>query len=201
LQQTKGAIVETTETPVDDLQILADVLSSLKKLDPESQRRLLFSVATFLGLDLGSKSIPQAIHTVSIASGGSASPQASFSQDRSISPKDFLNDKLPQTDVEKVACLAYYLTHFRSMPYFETVDISKLNTEAAQIKFSNTTYAINNAVQSGYLAPAPQGKKQLSAAGERFVQALPDREAARIVIANARRRRQTKKAIRADSAG
>src|SRR5438105_4083846 len=42
-------------------------------------------------------------------------------------PKAFLLEKRPRTDVERVACLAYYLTHYREMPEFKTNDITKLN--------------------------------------------------------------------------
>ena len=35
-----------------------------------------------------------------------------------MSPKDFLMEKAPNTDVERIACLAYYLTHYRSTPHF-----------------------------------------------------------------------------------
>ena len=55
----------------------------------------------------------------------------SFSDRQELSPKEFLFQKQPKTDVERVACLAYYLTHYRGTPHFKTVDISKLNTEAA----------------------------------------------------------------------
>ncbi len=102
-------------------------------------------------------------------------------------------EKQPRTDVEKVACLAYYLTHYREMPHFKTLDISKLNTEAAQTKFSNPTVAVENAVKTNYLVPATKGNKQLSALGEQFVQALPDREKARAIMANARPRRKSRK--------
>jgi len=60
-------------------------------------------------------------------------------------------EKQPRTDVERVACLAYYLTHYRNTPYFKTLDLGKLNTEAAQPKFSNAAYASNNALKMGYL--------------------------------------------------
>jgi hypothetical protein len=77
-------------------------------------------------------------------------------------------EKQPRTDVERVACLAYYLTHYRDMPHFKTLDLAKLNTEAAQPKFSNAHYASQNALNMGYLAPADKGQRQLSAAGEQF---------------------------------
>jgi hypothetical protein len=191
----KGASVETSEVSPNDLQVLTDILSLLKKLDRENQKRLLETVATFLEIGHSGKIHPQPSQLPS--PGKHPSPlgrfAGGFSEDRTISPKDFLADKKPQTDVEKVACLAYYLTHYRNLPHFQTVDISKLNTEAAQTKLSNAAYAINNAVQGRYLVPAPQGKKQLSAAGERFIQALPDREAAKSAMADARPRRTAKK--------
>jgi len=118
---------------------------------------------------------------------------APFSEDRSISPKQFMFEKQPRTDVEKVACLAYYLTHYLGTPHFKTLDISKLNTDAAQVKFSNPAVAVDNATKQNYLVPASKGSKQLSALGEQFVLALPDRDRAKQVMANARPRRRAKK--------
>ncbi len=102
-------------------------------------------------------------------------------------------EKQPKTDVEKVACLAYYLTHYRDTPHFKTLDLSKLNTEAAQVKFSNPAVAVDNATKQTYLVPATKGNKQLSARGEQFVLALPDRDKARDVMANARPRKRNKR--------
>jgi hypothetical protein len=112
-----------------------------------------------------------------------------FSDDRAPSPKEFLFQKQPKTDMERIACLAFYLTHFRDTPHFKTLDLGKLNTEAAQIKFSNTAYAAENATKAGYLAPASKGQKQITAWGEQFVTALPDREAALKAISQARLRK------------
>ena len=101
--------------------------------------------------------------------------------------------KQPLTDVERVASLAYYLTHYRDTPHFKTLDISTLNTEAAQPKFSNAAVAMDNATKMGYLVPATKGSKQLGAAGELFVQKLPDRDAAKAAMANLRPRRKARK--------
>ncbi len=103
-------------------------------------------------------------------------------------------EKQPKTDVERVACLAYYLAHFRRTPYFKTLDISKLNTEAAQIKFSNPTVAVDNATKLGYLVPASKGNKQVSHIGEQFVQALPDRDKAKATMVQSRPRRRKRRA-------
>lgn len=169
------------------------VFRVLLDLSDDARQRVLHSVSVQLGLQAG----PYVTGATSVLRESDPpfedSPAGDFSTDRTISPKSFMLDKRPQSDVERVACLAYYLTHYRDTPYFQTVDISKLNTDAAQQKLSNPSYAINNAVQTGYIVSGPKGRKQLSAAGELFVEALPDRDKAKEVMANARPRRSGKK--------
>jgi hypothetical protein len=122
-----------------------------------------------------------------------------FSEDRSLSPKQFMFEKRPQTDVERMACLAYYLTHYRDTPHFKTLELSKLNTEAAQVKFSNAAKAVDNATRSHLLVPVGQAKKQLSVVGELYVQALPDRTAAREALASAAGRQRRRNKARSSS--
>jgi hypothetical protein len=110
-----------------------------------------------------------------------------------MSPKEFLLEKQPRTDVERIACLAYYLTHYRGTPHFKTLDLSMLNTEAAQPKFANAAYSANNAVKMRYLVPSTKGQRQISAVGERFVRALPDRDAAKTALESIRRRPRRKR--------
>jgi hypothetical protein len=170
---------------VDDVEALSTILGVLKQLDPLVQSRVLHSVETFLGVVS-----PQKVNVQPLADlPPSRTPGQDFSRDRVVSPKEFMRDKNPTTDVERVACLSYYLTHYRDTPHFKTLDISTLNTEAAQPKFSNTSVAVDNARSLGYLAPATSGNKQLSAAGERFVELLPDRDAAREAMQRFRPRR------------
>ena len=165
-------------------EVLPDVLSAFRKLNEEGREKLFTAIGNILGLEAIT------YRTLSIPDNSAQSPIERFSKDRQISPKEFLAQKQPRTDVERTACLAYYLTQYRDQPHFKTLDISKLNTEAAQVKFSNPAMAVNNATSLGYLAPATKGNKQISAAGERFVEALPDREAARASMANARPKRK-----------
>jgi hypothetical protein len=165
---------------------LTRVLEILGKLDSEGRRRVIETIATFFQI-----AQPARQHVVEHSVRSQSS--VPFSEDRSLSPKEFLLEKDPKTDVEKVACLAYYLTHYRGLPHFKTIDISKLNTEAAQIKFSNAAVAVNNASLQNYLTGAGKGAKQLSAFGEKFVLALPDRDAAKTVMSQARQRRRTRK--------
>jgi hypothetical protein len=175
----------------DDLDVLTEILAGFRKLEPATWERTLNAVATYLGIGV-SQSAPRLTgtpHTTVYTN----NLEATFSEDRSLSPKQFMIEKQPRTDVEKVACLAYYLTHYRANPQFRTLDISKLNTEAAQAKFANAAVAVENATKQKYLVPASKGSKQLSALGEQFVLALPDREKARTMMSNARPRRKVRR--------
>jgi hypothetical protein len=172
----------------DEIKILGQVLALLNELDAAARERLLHTASAYFGASRRSDRV------AAYSSGGDmGSSAAAFSEDRSISAKDFVMQKQPKTDVERVACLAFYLTHYRDVRFFKTLDISKLNTDAAQVKFANAAYAVANAEKARLLAPAQRGQKQLSALGERFVLALPDREAAKAALANLRKRRRAKK--------
>lgn len=161
-----------------EAEILQLVIGYMQKLTDDGRERLLRTLATFF--EIG---IQQTVRTSLRQVDGitSAEPQISpsFSEDRSMSPKEFLLEKQPRTDVERVACLAFYLTNYRNTQHFKTIDISKLNTEAAQRKFSNAAKAVDNATRNELLVPSVKGQKQLGAVGEVFVQALPDRTAAK----------------------
>jgi hypothetical protein len=181
-----------------DFEALGIIVDALKALEPDSQRRVLMTVATFIDLHL--TDAHETTHRQTPRHAGPPRPTAadiaSFSENRELSPKEFLRDKQPRTDVERVTCLAFYLTHYRAMPHFKTIDISALNTEAAQPKFSSASVAVDNAARSGYLVAAQKGAKQLSSLGEVFIQHLPDRDAAKGAVANMKPRRRIKRTPR-----
>jgi hypothetical protein len=188
----------TEQTATDERAVHAavhEVIDRVLDFDLATRRRIFKTAQAFLFPDeFGSAS--DALTSPSPV--GLPNPVArptSFEHRKEVSPKDFMSQKSPQTDVDRVACLAYYLTHYRDTRHFKTIDISLLNTEAAQMKLSNTAYAVTNATNAGLLIPAGKGTKQLSAAGEKYVELLPDRAAAResLAIYRSRRRRKAKK--------
>src|SRR5690348_3976367 len=154
------------------------MLAGFAQLDQAARLRILRTVTAYFELD-----VPQRGTSHAATSGPNATlpiqREPVFSGHAASSPKEFLYEKDPQTDVDRIACLAYYLAHYRDQPHFKTADLSKLNTEAAQRKFANAAYAVNNATKGGYLAAAAGGSKQLTALGEQYVSALPDHEAAK----------------------
>jgi hypothetical protein len=191
MQNEGDTLIATASIAPDEFGALQAVIAALRPIPRDAQQRIIDSTVTFLGLSAGNR--PQNIVSErAFASTNQTYGQApAFSEDRSMSPKEFVLEKQPRTDVERMACLAYYLTHYRDTPHFKTLDLSKLNTEAAQPKFANAANTANNAVKTGYLVPSTKGHRQLSAGGERFVLALPDRDAAKSAMSMVKPRRRS----------
>jgi hypothetical protein len=187
--------------PRAEFEALQVVIAALQDLDDEARRRIIAAASTFLSVRGASPGIgaTQAGSPPRSTEQNFGPSYPAFSDDRSMSPKEFLLLKQPRTDVERIAVLAYYLTHYRDTPEFKTLDLSKLNTESAQPKFSNAANAASNAVKTRYLVATTRGQRQLSAAGERFVEALPDRDAARAAMAAVHPRRKQKRRARTPS--
>ncbi len=168
-------------------------LKALEPLGEQSRDRAINWLAEALDVDgsLGGKrSQPGAIlkHAAEIGS-DAAGVEA-------MTPKQFIALKKPGTDVERITCLAYYITHSRDTLHFKTNDLTALNTEAAGLRFSNASQAANNAMnQNGYLAQAGKGSRQITPRGEAVVEGLPDREAVNAALAeHPKRGRRPKRA-------
>lgn len=186
---------------VSEFEALQRLILTLQPLEPEVRRRLFSAAATFLQIDMGSAAQPGQTRSTTPAPGSAeAAKYPPFSADMAPSPKEFVLQKQPRTDVERVAVLAYYLTHFRDTPHFKTLDLTLLNTEAAQPKFSNAANSTSNASKQRYLVSSSGGRRQLSAVGEQFVNALPDREAAKAAMTAAAPRRPSRRRTAAKKA-
>ncbi len=184
---------QSAQPQTDDFELLKRIIECLRPLDDDGKVRLLKSAITFLRLDAGFGTGSAGTTQPGASASGSPHLSSSFSTRTEMSPKQFLNEKQPANDIERVVCLAYYLTHFRNMPEFKTLEISKLNTEAAQPKFSNPSVPVDNATRRGFLVATSGWNKQLGAIGEQFVQALPDRDLAKSVLERVRMRKPRKK--------
>jgi hypothetical protein len=115
-----------------------------------------------------------------------------------LNPKQFIAQKKPKTQYERIACLAYYLTNARNTPQFGTEEITTLNTEAAQATIKNAPVIVRDTtVKYRYLSAATDRNKQITALGEAVVEALPNRDAVTSAIAEHRqptkRKRPAKK--------
>lgn len=183
-------LTEPKAGPANEIVTLQNVVDALAALSVEGRKRVVAYCLEYFSIKLDG---PRPAHTQVPTHEPKTSRHAPFSQDTSMSAKEFMLEKDPRTDVERIACLAYYLTHYRSQPHFKTVDISALNVEAAQPRFSNAAFTSKNAVKAGFIVPSIKGQRQLSAAGERFVRALPDREQAKSAMEAVRRKPRPKK--------
>lgn len=166
---------------------LTNIISAMDALEPPERERVLTTLVAYYR---GSSPPPSAHGLIELETPSTRVP--AFGQEDK-DPKGFLKEKGPKTDVERIACLAFYLANYRDLPYFKTQDLTKLNTEAAQPKFSNASNSAANAVKMGYLAAGPKGQRQISAFGEEFVTALPDRDAAKEVSSTMRPKRRPRK--------
>jgi hypothetical protein len=129
--------------------------------------------------------------------GGGNGSDISIKIDRSsggqLTPKQFVAQRKPGNDYERVACLGYYLASQRNTPHFKTSDITKLATESAH-SISNPGRAVMHATSAyRYLTKAGGGKKQMTPLGEAVVEALPDRAAVAAAIAENRPNRRAKR--------
>lgn len=184
----------SNEEHTKEARALHDIIAVLAELDDAPRVRLLDTVARFFDITptgrAGGRQSPTLVPEEQ--SYANTTPSHIYISGETLTPKSFLIEKAPRTLVERVACLAYFLTHYRDTPHFKTFDISQLNTEAAQTKFSNTAQSVADATRAGLLAAAGKGNKQLSAIGEEYVKALPDQDAARAALKRLKPKKQRK---------
>lgn len=178
---------------VKELEAMRTTLTALEPLDEEARIRALNWLSEALGVGgaLGGNSSSSKLNLNT-----SVQPEGDTGDISQLTPKQFMTLKRPTTDVERIACLAYYLTYARDTLHFKTSDLTALNTEAAGLRFSNASQASNNAMnQNRYLAQAGKGNRQIAPRGEAVVEALPDREAVSAALAeHPKRGRRPKKA-------
>ena len=163
--------------PDGEVRAMDTAFRALSGLEPDEKKRVLLWLWQKLEVEGQAPSV--ALHGHSQTPPQQGPTVGALSQPPplgTLTPKNFMAQKDPKTDVEKITCLAYFLTHSRQLAQFKTKQLTDLNTEAAQPKFSNPGVAVGNAAGSKYLSLAGGGKKQITVLGEKLVDALPDRE-------------------------
>jgi hypothetical protein len=161
--------------PVEELKAMQAALAALTPLDEDGRIRSVTWLAGALGVKLAQPETGRSASGVSGGDGGNSGDLGT--------PRQFMAAKKPTTDVERVTCLAYYLTHVRGKPHFKTPELIDLNTEAAGTKISNPAQATGNAKdRNGYLADAGGGNRQITTLGDAVVEAMPDRTAVKAAI-------------------
>lgn len=170
---------------------------ALQKLDGDQQRRVIQWLIDSLGiggiaLDGGSPSGDDESY------GGDSGVARRAVESNALNATDikaFMKDKQPKSMVERIACLAYYLAEREGVAAFRSPDIVKANTRAALSRIGNAPRDVTSAERdSGFLASAGGGRKQITARGEALVTALPDREAVKEALRAHPIKRRAKKA-------
>ncbi|MEU6823376.1 hypothetical protein ABZ921_22305 [Streptomyces atriruber] len=165
-------------TPHADLAAMQTALTALEGLSSRGRACALAWLSDTLGVEAPPQGTGQVGPVLSAVSSGRGVTAGIAATQGAPSPREFVSRKRPDSNVERVACLAYYLGRYRSTPHFKTPDIVDLNTEAAGPKFGNPSRDVDNADRgSGFLVTAGKSAKQLSVRGEALVEALPDRDA------------------------
>jgi len=168
---------EQTDNPSNEIKAMDLTYKALVNLNPDEQRRVLAWLPQKLNLipaerppigggPLAGASTASGAHTLTLKGEPGSREHA----------KAFMSQKKPGDFQERVACLAYYLTHYMNTPTFKTRDITKMNSLAGQPNLSNPAVFVNNSVRSQYLSSAGKGQRQITSRGEAVVDALPDRE-------------------------
>lgn len=163
----------------NELEAMQKAFGALEPLSPDERHRAVQWLLGALGIKgAGSEEGAPA------EGNGAGSAGSGLGQGKTPTPREFIAQKKPGSAVDRIACLAYYLTKYRKTKTFKTKQLTALNTEAAARKFANTSRDVSNADrQNGYLVAAGAGSKQLTVRGEALVEALPDREAAKAALA------------------
>jgi hypothetical protein len=151
-----------------EVDAMRDVDGALNKLgsDIDAQRRIIQWIMS----KYGSNAQP-----IESNQTHSSAPQPSVKRPADI--KNFMIQKRPLNNYERVACLTYYLEKFKDMPDVGAKDIVDANTEARLQRMSNPAVFIKHATHTyGYLNSISKGRLVLSSKGEAVVEALPDRD-------------------------
>jgi hypothetical protein len=94
---------------------------------------------------------------------------------KKLSAREWLLQKRPKSDVEKVLALGYYLEHYRNTSSFNRSELEGLFREAKEIVPRNINDKVNKNIEKGFMMGAKENKDELkswtlTSTGEEFVE-------------------------------
>jgi hypothetical protein len=179
-------------SPSEDFDSAKSIVDKLGSLSRDRQERILRWVAESLGLALSGSppavpGLPPAILTPTSVPPGAA---------KDI--KSFIAEKLPKSDNQFAAAVAYYY-RFEAPPADrkDAIDGDLLQVAARQAGWrrpKRPTDTLNNALKAGYLDSAERGRFKLNNVGENLVaMAMPSGSAASAIRKKGKRKPGKKK--------
>jgi|SRR5208282_476611 hypothetical protein len=175
---------------------LVAVIAALEPLNDADRHWVLQSAASKFALTVetaaggGPASTNTVTATPPVGTATAADVQAAITRKDA---RAFIRLKKPTTDVQRVACIGYYLVQTTGQPGFASKAISTAHTDSGGSKI-NMTRALDNATRKAkYLSSRGPREKQLTTLGEDVVDALPDQVAVKTIEAAAKGARGGKK--------
>jgi hypothetical protein len=147
----------------DPAEALVLVTRALEPLDANERQWVLQSAASRWNLSatppLPGTPLGAGISTPPFGSGGNGADVQSAIQRKDV--RAFIRMKKPATDVQRVACLVYYLTQTTGQAGVSSKDIGQAHTDSGGSSI-NMTRALDNATrQSKYISNRGPKEKQL----------------------------------------
>src|SRR4051812_46797595 len=102
-----------------ELEALGSVLKALTPLSDDAKSFVFRTAAERLGISCVVSTRP----ANSSASGDDQVTSSQLSEITEMKPKAFLKSKRPLSELQRMVCLAYYLTHVQNKPHFKTQDL------------------------------------------------------------------------------
>jgi hypothetical protein len=183
------------DTLEKELEAVKTIINALIDLDDEARGFVLKTVSARIGISISlnpTAEVHQHSPQTSTTVRKPALQLGSSSTANEQTPEAFLTGKKPRSEVQRVACLAFYLTDFKGQKQFKTKDLVQLNSDAGQARMSNASTTVANAEKSGYITLVGKGLKQITTFGKDIVNALPDEEAVKTLMARRRKPRRRK---------
>ncbi len=162
----------------DSTSALVAVLKALDPLEDTDKQWVLNSAASKWALKVDATLGGSGGSGTRGAGGGANDPDAQAAISKK-DPRAFMRVKRPETDVQRVACIGYYLAQTTGNHGFSSKDLGTTYTLSGGSKI-NLPRALDNATRKAkYLSNRGPREKQLTTLGEDIVEALPDQSAVR----------------------